>query len=74
MKDKFISEYEIVKMSRNSLLVRNKLTNNLAYIHRNVFNQLDRAIDYREIYAPINSESPRGPWDRWIEACIWKSI
>lgn len=71
MKEKFLSEYEIVRMSRNSLLVCNKRTSNRAYIHRNIFNQLDQATDYREVDITFANREDKS---RWIEVLIWKAI
>lgn len=67
MKAKFLKEYELVKMSRNSIMVRNYVSGEIAYIHRNAFNDLNAAVDYRMIRkSEINSN--------WIEVLVWRTI
>lgn len=68
MKKKFMSEFEIIKMSNHSLICQNK-SGNKVYIHRNVFNQLDFAEDYR-----LTSHTYNGKTSIWVEALFWKSI
>lgn len=70
MKQKFNSEYDIIRMTNASLVVRNKQTGEEVFIHRNAFNQLDIAKDYRV----VDKQSPRGINTRWIEVLIWRSF
>lgn len=73
MKAKFLSEYNIVNMNNKSLTVENKRTHQMCFIHRNAFNSLDNAVDYREItklaiFKNVEKEVV------WIEVLIWKSF
>lgn len=68
MKEKFLAEHEIVRMSANSLMCKNKHTGNEVWIHRNVFNHLDEAIEYRI----VNKESTHV--QKWVEGLFWKSL
>ena len=67
MKEKFLSEFTIIRMSKSSLVVRNK-NGQEAYIHRNVFNNLDVAQDYRLVKRPELGNQ----W--WVETLVWKSF
>lgn len=68
MKQRFLDQFEIVRMTNKCLLVRDKKTFEEAFIHRNVFNSLDKATDYRII--SLDSDLGR---HGWIEALVWKS-
>lgn len=70
MKQRFNSEYDIIRMTNASLVVRNKQTGEDVFIHRNAFNQLDIAKDYRV----VDKQSPRGRNTRWIEVLVWVSF
>lgn len=65
MKEKFLAEFTIVRMSKSSLVVRDK-DGREAYIHRNAFNNLNIAQDYRMTKRP----EMNGQW--WIEVLVWK--
>jgi hypothetical protein len=65
VKEKFLAEFDIVRMSKSSLVVRNK-DGHESYIHRNAFNNLDIAQDYRL----IKRAEMNGQW--WIEVLVWK--
>lgn len=67
MKEKFLSEFSIVRMSKSSLVICDK-NGREAYIHRNAFNNLDVAKDYRVI------ERPEMGYQRWIEVLVWRSF
>ena len=67
MKEKFLAEFNIVRMSKSSLVVCNK-NGQEAYIHRNSFNNLDIAQDYRLVKRPEMGSQ----W--WIEILVWKSF
>lgn len=69
MKQKFFDQFDIVRMTNKCLLVRDKKTFEEAFIHRNAFNVLDRAVDYRVI--PENVELERGAW---IEVLVWRAF
>lgn len=64
MKEKFMQNYELIRMSKNSLVFRNKSTNEPVFIHRNVFNNLDTAVDYRQVTL---EDKP----NIWIEILTW---
>lgn len=67
MKVKFLTEFELVKMSKNSIMVRNNKSGEMAYIHRNAFNSLDVAVDYRMVWrSEMNTN--------WIEVLVWRTI
>ena len=65
MKEKFLAEFTIIRMTKSPLVVCDK-DGREAYIHRNSFNSLDVAQDYRMIYRP----EMNGQW--WIEVLVWK--
>lgn len=65
MKEKFLNEFTIVRMTKSSLVVRNKDGHEF-YIHRNAFNNLDTAQDYRA----IKRAEMGGQW--WIEVLVWR--
>jgi hypothetical protein len=67
VKEKFFTEFTIVRMSKSSLVVRDK-DGRESYIHRNAFNNLDIAQDYRL----IKRAEMGGQW--WIEVLVWKSF
>lgn len=69
MKQKFLDQFEIMRMTNKCLLVRDKKTFEESFIHRNVFNSLDKAVDYRTI--SLESDSGR---QRWIEVLVWKAF
>lgn len=66
MKKRFLSEFNIVRMSQNSMLLSNE-TNQRVYITRNVFNKImnddSRIIDYTIV------ETEKGLL--WIEILTW---
>lgn len=68
MKKRFLEEFEIVRMSRNSLVVRQHATGKECFIHRNAFNLLQDAVDYRikEVWLGEDRRS-----SNWIEVCCW---
>ena len=65
MKEKFLAEFTIVRMSKSSLVVCDK-DGREAYIHRNAFNNLDIAQDYRMTKRPEMGNQ----W--WIEVLVWR--
>lgn len=69
MERQFLADHDILKMSRNSLYVLNKKTGEAAYIHRNAFNKLSKACDYR-----ITSKIINGMKTNWIEVLVWESL
>jgi hypothetical protein len=67
MKARFLTEFELVKMSKNSIMVRNNKSGEIAYIHRNAFNSLDAAVDYKMTWRPEMNTN-------WIEVLVWRTI
>lgn len=73
MKEKFLSEYTIVNMNNKSLTVESKKSRQMCFIHRNAFNQLKNAVDFREVKKTL----VRGGIEReipWIEVLVWKTM
>lgn len=69
MKKKFFERFEIISMSRSSLLVLDRKTTKEAFIHRNAFNALDDAEDFRVVNRIIaGKETP------WVEVLIWRAL
>ena len=70
MKKRFNDQFEILRMTNASLVLVDKKTGENVFIHRNVFNQLEVAVDYRV----TTKESPRGDVNKWVEVLVWKSL
>lgn len=68
MKEKFLKDYELLAMCKSSIKVMNKYTGEICYIHRNAFNSLHRAVDYRETL-----DTPDARF-KWIEVLSWNTI
>lgn len=66
-KERFNKEFKIATMSRNSLRCIDT-QGNIVYIHRNAYNQLHDAVDYRIIKKPEMDNM------QWIEVLVWKSF
>lgn len=68
-KEMFLKDFEIVKMNKNSLVLRNRNTEVL--IHRNAFNVVmnDRAEDYRVVDRYFNGREVK-----WVEVLTWKAF
>lgn len=73
MKERFLAEYIIVNMNNKSLTVENKKTHQIGFIHRNAFNQLDKAVDYREV-EHVFEKNGREMRNNWIEVLVWKTL
>lgn len=69
MKQKFLNQFEIIRMTNKCLLVRDKKTLEEAFIHRNAFNALDKAVDYRTIFVDFDPGR-----QSWIEVLVWKAF
>lgn len=67
MKEKLLNEYEIVSMAKSSLRLRHKEKGEMVYIHRNAFNNIDQASDYRVTERFVN-----GVCTLWIETLVWR--
>lgn len=73
MKERFLAEYIIVNMNNKSLTVENKKTHQMCFIHRNAFNQLDKAVDYREVERVFENNGHEMR-NNWIEVLVWKTL
>ena len=73
MKEKFLSEYIIVNMNNKSLTVENKKTHKMCFIHRNAFNSLDNAVDFREVTKMFIAKGNEAE-TTWIEVLTWKTM
>lgn len=69
MKKRFNEQFEIISMSRASLVLLDRNTNDLVYIHRNAFNSLELAEDYRIVERIIDHKSTQ-----WVEVLVWKVL
>lgn len=75
MKKKFFDDFEIVKMSRNSIVVieRGKTNSpeNCIFVGRNAFNKIceDKAVDWTVIKKQLNEY---GPEMQWLEVLAWQ--
>jgi hypothetical protein len=67
--EKFHATYNVVGMTRNSICVQNKETYQKHFMHRNAFNLLRDAIDFRETERFFHGVSTS-----WIEVLIWRAI
>lgn len=56
-------------MSKSSLVCKEVETGDVVYIHRNAFNQLDEAADFRVVERPF-----RGLTTKWVEVLVWKAL
>lgn len=69
MKERLFEEFDIYRMSAHSLQLKCKRTGEIVYIHRNSFNAIDSAVDYRVVPRTFD----RGITTNWIEILIWKA-
>jgi hypothetical protein len=67
MKQKFMAQFNIIRMTNKCLVVEDKDTLERAFIHRNAFNALDNAVEYRVIPAGVEP----GPCG-YIEVLTWQ--
>lgn len=71
MKKRFFETYDIEAMSGHSLKLRDIKTNDTVYIHRNAFNALNDAVDFRV----VTREFARcGEYSKWVEVLVWKVL
>ena len=69
MRQKFYENYDVVKMTRSSVVVRHKRNGSEAFMHRNAFNQLDNAEGYRVV-----EKSFHGNTSYWVEVLVWQAL
>lgn len=71
MKKRFFETYDIEAMSGRSLRLRDIKTGEIVYIHRNAFNSLNDAVDFRV----VTREFARcGEYSKWVEVLVWKVL
>lgn len=71
MKKKFFETFNIEAMSGHSLRLRDLKTNETVYIHRNAFNALDNAVDFRVVTREF---SHKCDVNKWVEVLVWKAL
>ena len=67
--NKFHETYKVIRMNKNSVCVQNKDTHQEFFMHRNAFNLLREAEDFRETERFFN-----GVLTLWIEVLVWRAI
>lgn len=67
--EKFHETYTVVGMTKNSICVQNKETYQKYFMHRNAFNLLRDAVDFRETERFFHGGSTP-----WIEVLAWRAI
>lgn len=67
--EKFHETYTVIGMTKNSVCIQNKETYQKYFMHRNAFNLLREAEDFRETERIIN-----GVFTSWIEVLVWRAI
>lgn len=72
IKEKFFEEFEITRMSKNSIVVKDKMNRDI-FVHRNSFNAIvnDIAVDYRISNLNIGLTEFG---TLWLEVLVWKHI
>lgn len=71
MKKRFFETFDIEAMSGSSLKLRAIKANETVYIHRNAFNALDNAVDFRVVTREF---SHRCDTNKWVEVLVWKAL
>ena len=74
--EKFNANYEIVRMSRNSMVLNNRRTGNMVFIHRKAYNALlnNQCEDFREIDRKFTHDGLSYQTSKWVEVLTWVSI
>lgn len=71
MKKRFFETFDIEAMSGRSLKLRAIKANETVYIHRNAFNALDNAVDFRVVTREF---AGCGKYSKWVEVLVWKAL
>ena len=71
MKKRFFETFDIEAMSGHSLKLRDLKTNETVYIHRNAFNALNDAVDFRVITREFSHSYKT---NKWVEVLVWKAL
>ena len=74
--EKFNATYEVIRMSRNSMVLRNRETNNMVFIHRKAYNSLlsNQCENFREIDRKFTHDGRDYQTSKWVEVLTWVSI
>lgn len=71
MKKRFFETFDIEAMSGHSLKLRAIKANETVYIHRNAFNALDNAVDFRVVTREFSHKCDA---TKWVEVLVWKAL
>lgn len=71
MKKRFFETFDIEAMSGHSLKLRAIKANETVYIHRNAFNALDNAVDFRVVTREFSHKCDA---NKWVEVLVWKAL
>lgn len=67
VKHRLFSNFEIVRMTKSSLLLRHLKDGHEAYIRRDALNRLNEAEDIREVQLDMGDKP-----STWIEVLVWQ--
>lgn len=73
---KFNEIYELYKMSKNSMILKNRKTGEMVFIHRNAYNALlnESAEDFRTTKRTFCTDGIHRQEQTWVEVLTWVSI
>ena len=73
--EKFNETYELYKMSKNSMIVNNRTTGEMVFIHRNAYNALlsGSVEDFRTVKR-FYTDGIHRQEQTWVEVLTWVSI
>lgn len=74
--EKFNTTYELYKMSKNSMVLRNRETDAKVFIHRNAYNALlsGNVEDFRTVKRTFCTDGIHRQEQTWVEVLTWVSI
>ena len=74
--EKFNETYELYKMSKNSMIVNNRKTGEMVFIHRKAYNALlsGSVEDFRTIKRTFCTDGIHRQEQTWVEVLTWVSI
>ena len=73
---KFNEIYELSKMSKNSMILKNRKTGEMVFIHRNAYNALlaNNVEDFRTVKCTFCTDGIHRQEQTWVEVLTWVSI
>ena len=71
MKRRFLETFDIEAMSGQSLRLRDIKTGETVFIHRNAFNALNDAVDFR---VTTRESIKNHNFNKWVEVLVWKAL